>query len=859
MLTQQTTTFRVGDLDIDFGAYRLYRNHELVRLTRTEWSLLRELVNHKNQVLSHNQLLHRVWGQEYNDESDYVHTYVSRLRRKLEYDTTNPQYIITEPGIGYRFQADDSRTIIMPLAESSDGVRVINPLPQRVDDRFIGREREQQLLLDLLENRTRLISIYGRAGIGKTALVCKVLADLQTPNAKIPTDGMVFLSAASTGIGMARIFADFGRLLGDDKNELDSGELAQRITALLERLSRGDYILLLDNLESVQNSATGELLDADLQLFFKMAVEQSGALRIIITSREPLFIPASTRTYERRLELNEGLSLEDSIALLRRCDVDGTAGLRDASAELLGEIAAGTRGYPRALEAVVSLLVGDPFLTPENLVEATFPASDEISEVLVAQALERLDDVSQRVMQITAAFRGDVALDDLERIATPYLPQESKLRNILQRLIQTYFLSYDSANKHITMHPLDRDYCYNRIPASDGDFNLIALHQDIAALYKAEQKQVNEDIEPYLNEFNHLVRAESYSEAAELLLWLDTTHLSQENFHADAADMYSRVVPHLPQSALLRTCLLRHGEAYRRIARLGDAMHAFEAAYQQAQAAKHAADIALALNSMGWAQYDLGHFELALEFWERALSAFRELDNTDGMTDALGGIGWVRYLMGEYDAAISSFDRAENLSAQDGDEQARALNLGDKGVVYIAQERFAEAIATLDEALRISDVVGAGREGSYKGGYLATAYLLNNQLADADDIARLTLASGGALVNEPVLQTLHGVILARMGQKEAAVTAFERAIALADKILGVTLGLYRVRYARGLANAGLALLQDVSALSNALLDYGIAAAICREAGVRHAQVQLLDALAAIDGEQLSPIREMLRR
>jgi DNA-binding winged helix-turn-helix (wHTH) protein/tetratricopeptide (TPR) repeat protein len=857
MLTQQNT-FRVGDLDIDFGAYRLYRNHELIRLTRTEWSLLRELVNHKNQVLSHNQLLHRVWGQEYNDESDYVHTYVSRLRRKLEYDTTNPQYIITEPGIGYRFQADDSRTIIAPPLSPTDDVRVINPLPQRVDDRFIGREREQQLLLDLLEKRTRLISIYGRAGIGKTALVCKVLADLQTPNARIPIDGMVFLSAASTGIGMARIFADFERLLGDDKSELDSGELAQRITALLERLSRGNYILLLDNLESVQNSATGELLDADLQLFFKMVVEQSGALRIIITSREPLFIPASTRTYERRLELNEGLSPEDSIALLRRCDVDGKAGLRDASAELLGRIAEGTRGYPRALEAVVSLLVEDPFLTPENLVDETFPASDEISEVLVAQALERLDDVSQRVMQIMAAFRTPIVMDELEHIATRYLPQGTKLRHILQRLIQTHFLAYDSVNKHITIHPLDRDYCYSRIPASGGDFNLIALHRDIAALHKAEQSEVDEDIEPYLNEFNHLVRAESYTEAANLLLHLDRTHLSQENFHADAADMYSRVVPHLPQSALLRTCLLRQGEAYRRIARLGEAMHAFEAAYQQAQAAKDAADIALALNSMGWAQYDLGHFELALEFWERALSAFRELNNTDGMTDALGGIGWVRYLMGEYDAAISNFDRAENLSAQDGDEQARALNLGDKGVVYIAQGRYAEAIATLDEALRITDTVGAGREGSYKGGYLATAYLLNNQLAEADDIARLTLASGGALVNEPVLQTLHGVILARMGQKQAAVTAFERAIALSDKILGVTLGLYRVRYARGLANAGLALLQDASALTNALLDYGIAAAICREAGVRHAQVQLLDALAAIDGERRSPIRDMLR-
>jgi DNA-binding winged helix-turn-helix (wHTH) protein/tetratricopeptide (TPR) repeat protein len=854
----QKNTLRVGDLDIDFGAYRLYRNGELVRLTRTEWSLLRELVQHKNQVLSHNQLLHRVWGNEYNNESDYVHTYVSRLRRKLEPDNAAPQYIITEPGIGYRFQADDSRAIINPPTAPSDGVKTINPLPQRVDDRFTGRETEQQTLLDLLEKRTRLISIYGRAGIGKTALVCKVLAGLQTSDA-LPIDGMVFLSATSTGIGMARIFADFGRLLGDDKSQPDSNELTQRITALLERLSRGNYILLLDNLESVQNGATGELLDADLQLFFKMAVEQSGALRIIVTSREPLFLSASTRTYERRLELNEGLSLEDSIALLRRCDVDGNAGLCDASDNLLRRIAEGTRGYPRALEAVVGLLVEDPFLTPENLVDETFPTSDEISEVLVAQALERLDNVSRRVMQITAAFRVPVALEDLERIAQPYLPEGSKLRAILQRLIQMYFLGYDSTTRRITIHPLDRDYCYNLIPVSEGVFNRQVLHRDIAALYKVEQDGRSVDIEPYLNEFNHLVRAESYGAAAELLLWLDKEHLAQGNFHADAADMYSRIVAHLPKSDLSRTCLLRQGEAYRRIARLGEAMRCFEAAYQQAQSDAHASDIALALNSMGWAQYDLGHFELAVDFWERALSVFRELENTGGMTDALGGIGWVQYLMGEYDAAIRSFDRAETISAKAGDEQARALNLGDKGVVYIAQERYDEAIAALDESLTLSDVVGAGREGSYKGGYLATAYLLYGQLAEADDIARLTLSLGGALVNEPVVQTLHGVILARMGQKQAAVTAFERAVALADKILGVTLGLYRVRYARGLANAGLSLLQDETALGNALLDYGIAAAICREVGVRQAQVQLLDALAAIDGERLSPIREMLTR
>ena len=87
---------RAGRLEIDLQAYRLMRDSKPVRLTRTEWALLGELVQHKNQVLSHRTLLQRVWGMEYGSESDYVHTYISRLRRKL-----GNEYILTVRGGSY--------------------------------------------------------------------------------------------------------------------------------------------------------------------------------------------------------------------------------------------------------------------------------------------------------------------------------------------------------------------------------------------------------------------------------------------------------------------------------------------------------------------------------------------------------------------------------------------------------------------------------------------------------------------------------------------------------------------------------------------------------------------------------------
>jgi two-component system KDP operon response regulator KdpE len=74
---------------------------EDVPLTRTEYDLLRELAVHCNQVLLHEQLLTAVWGPEYRDDVDYLRAYIRYLRQKLEEAPSNPQFIVTSPGVGY--------------------------------------------------------------------------------------------------------------------------------------------------------------------------------------------------------------------------------------------------------------------------------------------------------------------------------------------------------------------------------------------------------------------------------------------------------------------------------------------------------------------------------------------------------------------------------------------------------------------------------------------------------------------------------------------------------------------------------------------------------------------------------------
>jgi len=99
------SSFTSGEFSINFVERRVTIQDEEIKLTPTEYNLLQELVLGANRVFPHSTLLGRVWGPEYASEREYLHVFVGRLRKEIEPDPAHPQYIVTVPGVGYKFQS----------------------------------------------------------------------------------------------------------------------------------------------------------------------------------------------------------------------------------------------------------------------------------------------------------------------------------------------------------------------------------------------------------------------------------------------------------------------------------------------------------------------------------------------------------------------------------------------------------------------------------------------------------------------------------------------------------------------------------------------------------------------------------
>ncbi len=98
----EVTVFRSGPVSVDLTSRVVTREGKDVRLTATEYSLLRLFVRHAGKVLTHHQILREVWGPNCTDQTHYLRVYIAHLREKLESNPAQPRLIITEPGVGYR-------------------------------------------------------------------------------------------------------------------------------------------------------------------------------------------------------------------------------------------------------------------------------------------------------------------------------------------------------------------------------------------------------------------------------------------------------------------------------------------------------------------------------------------------------------------------------------------------------------------------------------------------------------------------------------------------------------------------------------------------------------------------------------
>jgi two-component system KDP operon response regulator KdpE len=102
---ENNAIFDFGDLQADLASRIVKKKNEIVKLTATEYKLISLFIQQAGKVLTHQYLLREVWGPGYINQSQYLRVFIAQLRKKIEDDPNRPVYIITEPGVGYRFTA----------------------------------------------------------------------------------------------------------------------------------------------------------------------------------------------------------------------------------------------------------------------------------------------------------------------------------------------------------------------------------------------------------------------------------------------------------------------------------------------------------------------------------------------------------------------------------------------------------------------------------------------------------------------------------------------------------------------------------------------------------------------------------
>ena len=106
MLSGVEPLFRSGALSINFERREVRIEDELIKLTPTEYDLLKYMIQYSGKVITHRTLLTAIWGETYTDQAQYLRVFIGQLRKKLETNTARPRYILTDPGVGYRFAHD---------------------------------------------------------------------------------------------------------------------------------------------------------------------------------------------------------------------------------------------------------------------------------------------------------------------------------------------------------------------------------------------------------------------------------------------------------------------------------------------------------------------------------------------------------------------------------------------------------------------------------------------------------------------------------------------------------------------------------------------------------------------------------
>jgi tetratricopeptide (TPR) repeat protein len=689
--------------------------------------------------------------------------------------------------------------------------KFVNPPPAVAPAWFQDRQVETGLLAKYVKDPAiAMVTVAGRGGTGKTAMVCRLLKgleagqipDMKGRDAKMTVDGIVYLSSKGVHqVDYPTLVADLLRLLPTDTAQRLDHQYQdphhtprELMLAVLEAFPAGEpVVVLLDNLESVMDTETETLTEPALgEALTAVLTAPAHAVTVIATTRvTPTTLLAVEPARQRQLPLDKGLGSPDAQNVLRELDDNGRLGLRDAADELLDGLRRHTRGFPRALEAVKAILDADPTLGPQDLLDRTRDLpEDRVVQVLVGEAYELLDEPGKQVMQALAVLPAPVSAVGVDFLLRPVNPL-TDAAPVLSRLVRRQLVRFHDGLYHL--HPVDREYARGQLPVGGlGDaaaaFTLTGLQARAADYYAQirtprESWRTLEDVRPQLAEFELRCDTGDYDTAATVLEDIDFDYLQMWGHYRTLAGLHERIHGRITDPALNVTHLQNLGLCH---ASLGDYWQAIDLHTQTLAIARDTGDRlreGQELANLGNCHYRLGDYRQAIDLLTQGLAIARDTGNRQDEGAVLANLGLCQFVLGDYRQAIDLLTQGLAIARDTGDRQLEGAALGNLGLCHSSLGDYRQAIELHAQALAIArdtsnreleshELCNLGICHSDLGDYRQAVDLHTQALAIARD-------TGNRYSEASALNYLGRARLASGDPRQAA-TVLERAVAVAD-------------------------------------------------------------------------------
>ncbi|MCV3214975.1 tetratricopeptide repeat protein, partial [Plectonema radiosum NIES-515] len=641
-----------------------------------------------------------------------------------------------------------------------------------------GRKTEiAQIQQWLTDENTFLIGIEGIGGTGKSMLAAKIYDEIEGFPKRFWGD---VRNGASFSDLARQVLTEFGFRVPEQEAKL--------VEALVKCLRSGQFLLIIDNLESLlqPDRQWGSLFYGD---FFNAWVESGGNSKVLVTTRERPELKGFEWLTLKGLQVEEGVALLTALGI--RGNLEEFVELVDGHPLLLSLVAGFLKDEYRQdpdLRRLADLGLGNlrQLLTDDRVVG--MHRLKNVGMVLVLDAsFERLSELQKALLLNISVFRG--AVDSTAAVAvlpgTSQTEIERELRNLVKRSL---LLEKLNGKRWFEFQPVVLEYA--RCKAGDQ----AVVHQQAIDYYRLNVKpapswQIREDIKEYLEIFYHSYQLENYDSAFDVLDFCGD-FLTLRGYYTDQVDLYSQLIAAWEkigerENWKYQAALTSLGNAY---ISLGQYQQAIEFHQQSLDIAREIGDRnseGKSLANLGLVYLNQGQYQQAIELFQQSKQIATEIGdrNTEGL--CLMNLGAAYLNQGQYQEAIELFQQSKQIAREIGDRNSEGKCLMNLGIAYLYQGQYQQAIKFFEQSKQIATDIGDRNTEGKSLGNLGNAYLNQGQYQQAIDFfqqSKQIATDIGDRNSEGLCLMNLGIAYGSLGQYQEAIEFLQQSLQIAREI-----------------------------------------------------------------------------